>query len=179
MGRPVVAASACTGAIEAEHGRDLLAATTAEDYVIAINSLLTDIQRASEIGANGRQCVLSRYSWEAHLSGIDRYLPADRSAGMTHSSIWRNSLVALLLAVVLIGGVLLANAGWHGRISGSDPAPFTHAFLVPPISLWLIWRLRTGHWLLLFLHLRLWLALPLVPGQVCCGCSLSWSLLMS
>jgi sugar transferase (PEP-CTERM/EpsH1 system associated) len=75
MGRPVVAASACTGAIEAEHGRDLLAATTADEYVMAINSLLTDTQRAGEIGANGRQCVLSRYSWDAHLAGIDRYLP--------------------------------------------------------------------------------------------------------
>jgi sugar transferase (PEP-CTERM/EpsH1 system associated) len=75
MGRPVVAASACTGAIEAEHGRDLLAATTIEDYATAINNLLTDAQRAREIGANGRQCVLSRYSWDAHLAGIDRYLP--------------------------------------------------------------------------------------------------------
>lgn len=75
MGRPVVAASACTGAIEADHGRDLLAATTADEYVMAINSLLTDTQRAGEIGANGRQCVLSRYSWDAHLASIDRYLP--------------------------------------------------------------------------------------------------------
>lgn len=75
MGRPVVAASACTGAIEAEHGRDLLAATTADEYVMAINSLLIDKQRAGEIGANGRQCVLSRYSWDAHLASIDRYLP--------------------------------------------------------------------------------------------------------
>ena len=75
MGRPVVAASTCTGAIEAEHGRDLLAATTADDYVVAINNLLADTQRASEIGANGRQCVVSRYSWDAHLAGIDRYLP--------------------------------------------------------------------------------------------------------
>lgn len=75
MGRPVVAASACTGAIEAESGRDLLEATTAADYATAINSLLTDTQRANEIGTNGRQCVLSRYSWDAHLAGIDRYLP--------------------------------------------------------------------------------------------------------
>jgi sugar transferase (PEP-CTERM/EpsH1 system associated) len=75
MGRPVVAASACTGAIEAEHGRDLLAATTVDDYLTAINKLLTDTQHANEIGANGRQCVLSRYSWDAHLAGIDRYLP--------------------------------------------------------------------------------------------------------
>ena len=75
MGRPVVAASACTGAIEAEPGRDLMAATTADDYAAAINMLLADAGRAGEIGANGRHCVLARYSWDAHLAGIDRHLP--------------------------------------------------------------------------------------------------------
>lgn len=75
MGRPVVAASACTGAIEAESGRDLLAASTAEEYASAIGMLLADAGRAGEIGANGRNCVLARYSWDAHLSGIDRHLP--------------------------------------------------------------------------------------------------------
>lgn len=74
MGRPVVAASACTGAIEAEPGRDLLAATSSEDYVNAINMLLTDSQRAGAIGRHGRDCVLARYSWDAHLAGIDRHL---------------------------------------------------------------------------------------------------------
>jgi len=75
MGRPVVAADACTGAIEAESGRDLLAAETADDYIAAIRRLLDDAVLAAEIGRNGRQCVLRQYSWDAHLSGIDRYLP--------------------------------------------------------------------------------------------------------
>jgi glycosyltransferase involved in cell wall biosynthesis len=79
MGRPVVAASACTGAIEAEPGRDLLAATTADDYVAAIRQLLADPHAAAQIGNNGRMCVLAHYSWDAHLAGIDRYLPQHKA----------------------------------------------------------------------------------------------------
>jgi polysaccharide biosynthesis protein PslH len=75
MGRPVLAAAACTGAIEAVSGRDLLAATTADEYVAAINTLLADAHKANEIGSNGRRCVVEHYSWDAHLSGIDRHLP--------------------------------------------------------------------------------------------------------
>ena len=75
MGRPVVAASACTEAIDAAPGRDLLAATTADDYVAAVNTLLADPHHAGEIGSNGRRCVVEHYSWDAHLAGMDRHLP--------------------------------------------------------------------------------------------------------
>src|SRR5690606_22970177 len=57
MGRPVVAASSCSAAIDAEPGRDLLAASTAQDYVAAISLLLQDRARADAIGASGRRCV--------------------------------------------------------------------------------------------------------------------------
>jgi exosortase A len=60
---------------------------------------------------------------------------------MTHSSAWRNSLLALLLAFALIGACY-----WPTLVGMVDiwerSGTFTHAFLVPPISLWLIWRLR-------------------------------------
>jgi exosortase A len=60
---------------------------------------------------------------------------------MTHSPSWRNSLAALLLAFVVIG------VGYTPTITGmieiwERSGTFTHAFLVLPISLWLIWRLR-------------------------------------
>ena len=60
---------------------------------------------------------------------------------MTHSPSWRTSLVALLLAFVMIG------VSYAPTISGmveiwERSGTFTHGFLVPPISLWLIWRLR-------------------------------------
>ncbi|HEU6455694.1 MAG TPA: glycosyltransferase, partial [Roseateles sp.] len=76
MGRPVVAASTCTAAIDATAGSELLAATTAEDYVAAIDALLQDRPRADAVGMHGRQCVLNKYSWDAHLAGLDRHLPA-------------------------------------------------------------------------------------------------------
>lgn len=75
MQRPVVAAANCAAAIDAEPGRDLMTATTAQDYVAAISVLLQDRALADEIGANGRRCVLARYSWDAHLAGFDRHLP--------------------------------------------------------------------------------------------------------
>lgn len=74
MTRPVVAATSCARAIHADLGHDLLAAESADDYADAIGALLDDGMRAATIGASARQCVLERYSWEAHLSGIDRYL---------------------------------------------------------------------------------------------------------
>lgn len=84
MARPVVAARACVEAIEAQTGRDLLAAENAEDYVQSISDLLLQPARAAAVGAAGRQCVLDAYSWEARLAGMDQLLeslqPARRSA---------------------------------------------------------------------------------------------------
>jgi sugar transferase (PEP-CTERM/EpsH1 system associated) len=74
MGRPVVASSTCAGPIDAEQGSDLLAADSAADHADAVAALLADPVRAERVGLAGRRRVLARYSWEAHLSGIDRYL---------------------------------------------------------------------------------------------------------
>jgi sugar transferase (PEP-CTERM/EpsH1 system associated) len=76
MARPVVAARSCVEAITAEAGQGLIAADSAEDYARELTGLLADAQRAAALGRAGRDCVLSRYSWDAHLSGIDRYLAA-------------------------------------------------------------------------------------------------------
>jgi glycosyltransferase involved in cell wall biosynthesis len=83
MGRPVVAASDCVAAIAAIEGQELLAAANANDYVRAIQRLLEQSESASRIGAAGRQCVEQRFSWDAHLTGLDRYLPANAVGGMT------------------------------------------------------------------------------------------------
>lgn len=78
MARPVVASAACAGAIDAELGNEILSAESADDFVAAIARLLGDAEQASVVGARARRRVLERYSWEAHLSGIDRYLPTGR-----------------------------------------------------------------------------------------------------
>ena len=74
MGLPVVASQECAGAIDAVAERDFLTAATADDYVRQIGSLLQLPERAKAMGQAAREQVLARYSWDAHLSGIDRYL---------------------------------------------------------------------------------------------------------
>mgnify|MGYP000241638911 CR=1 FL=1 len=78
MGRPVVAAASCVAAIDVCEGRDLIAAQAPADYVEAIDRLLADPAAAAQMGQDGRRLVLDRYSWDAHLAGIDRYLPLAR-----------------------------------------------------------------------------------------------------
>jgi polysaccharide biosynthesis protein PslH len=74
MGLPVVASQECAGAVDAVAGRDFLSAEKADDYLQHIDSLLQSPKRAAVMGKAARERVLARYSWEAHLSGIDRYL---------------------------------------------------------------------------------------------------------
>ena len=75
MARPVVASKSCAGAIDADVGHDFLDAESAEDFAQSIAALLDDLERGRVMGASARQRVLDRYSWDAHMSGIDRYLP--------------------------------------------------------------------------------------------------------
>ena len=70
MARPVVCAAPCAEAIDAETGRHLLAAETAQDYVLQIDGLLADADFASNLGGAGRQFVLDHFSWDARLSPI-------------------------------------------------------------------------------------------------------------
>lgn len=76
MGRPVIAASNCVQAIEAQVGQELLQAESSEDFVREVSALLASKPIAEAIGAAGRTRVLANYSWDAHLSGIDRHLAA-------------------------------------------------------------------------------------------------------
>ncbi len=74
MARPVVAAQSCTQAISAELETELLAATTAAEFVTQVSALLHAPGRSASVGAAGRARVLSDYSWSAHLSRIDTHL---------------------------------------------------------------------------------------------------------
>jgi polysaccharide biosynthesis protein PslH len=75
MGRPVVAARDCVDAISAVDGKELLAATTAVQYVEAVRRLLAQADLADRIGVAGRACVVDNFSWDAHLAGMDDHLP--------------------------------------------------------------------------------------------------------
>lgn len=74
MGRPVVASGACVSAIQAQSSVDIVSADSVEEYVMAINEILSDPLRAQRLGVAARDCVVRRYSWSAHLAGIDQYL---------------------------------------------------------------------------------------------------------
>ncbi len=80
MGLPVVASQECAGAVDAVPERDFLTAATVDDYLRQIESLLQSPDRAAAMGKAAREQVLARYSWDAHLSSIDRYL--DESASV-------------------------------------------------------------------------------------------------
>ncbi|MEJ7670345.1 MAG: TIGR03087 family PEP-CTERM/XrtA system glycosyltransferase [Casimicrobiaceae bacterium] len=76
MGRPVVASQACAAGIEAVPGEDFETAVDAPSFAASIDALLRNPMRAAAMGGAARECVLARYSWEARLSRIDRYLDA-------------------------------------------------------------------------------------------------------
>ena len=74
MARPVVASASSAQAIHADTGTELLAATSPADFITQISALLASPERSAQIGAAGRQRVLSDYSWQAHLSKINVHL---------------------------------------------------------------------------------------------------------
>ena len=76
MARPVVAAQLCVQALDAAAGDGLMAADNVEDYVREIGSLLASPDKAEQFGLAARRCVLDRFTWEAHLSRLDRHLLA-------------------------------------------------------------------------------------------------------
>jgi sugar transferase (PEP-CTERM/EpsH1 system associated) len=79
MGRPVVASAASAEGIDAEPGRDLLAATDASDFAERVDALLRDRSAATAMGQAARERVLARYSWDAQLGRFDEFIdgPSD------------------------------------------------------------------------------------------------------
>lgn len=74
MGLPVVVAKGCGEAVDAVPERDFLLADSVDEYVRQIGGLIDSYERRMAIGRAARQQVVARYSWEAHLSIIDRHL---------------------------------------------------------------------------------------------------------
>ena len=76
MARPVIASAECAAAVDAEKGTELLIAVDPAEYMAEMSRVLDAPGTAIAIGHAARQRVVERYSWEAHLATIDRYLPS-------------------------------------------------------------------------------------------------------
>jgi sugar transferase (PEP-CTERM/EpsH1 system associated) len=76
MERPVIATADCAAPVDADKETELLTATTPEEFIAAIDQQLANPAAAAAIGQAARTRVVARYSWDAHMSSIDRYLPA-------------------------------------------------------------------------------------------------------
>jgi sugar transferase (PEP-CTERM/EpsH1 system associated) len=70
MARPVVASPAAFEGIEAEPGRHLFVAETAEAQAEAISGLLDDPQRARVLGQAARRRMEQVYRWDARLAPL-------------------------------------------------------------------------------------------------------------
>ena len=74
MEQPVVVARGCGEAVDAVPERDFLLADSVDEHVQQIESLLNSGERRMAMGQAARRQVVARYSWDAHLSIIDRHL---------------------------------------------------------------------------------------------------------
>ena len=76
MTKPVIASAECAAAVDAEKGTELLTAVRPSDYIIEMSRVIDTPEIASTIGKAARRRVVERYSWDAHLKAVDRYLPS-------------------------------------------------------------------------------------------------------
>ncbi|MFT3717879.1 TIGR03087 family PEP-CTERM/XrtA system glycosyltransferase [Pseudorhodoferax sp.] len=74
MAKAVVATAECAQAIGARAGVEMFPASDAADFVAQVHGLLADPARVATVGVAARAKVLDSFSWDAHLSGIDRHL---------------------------------------------------------------------------------------------------------
>ncbi len=74
MGQAVVVSTASATGLAGDPGRDFITAESDADFTRETLALLRDPARAHEVGANARQCVETRYSWQAHLARFDELL---------------------------------------------------------------------------------------------------------
>jgi glycosyltransferase involved in cell wall biosynthesis len=79
MGLPVIASRECATPIDAVPERDFLTAGSIDDFIAQVSALLREPARAAALGGAGRKRVVERYSWDAHLSTIDRHIALSTS----------------------------------------------------------------------------------------------------
>ncbi|WP_207479345.1 TIGR03087 family PEP-CTERM/XrtA system glycosyltransferase [Arenibaculum pallidiluteum] len=76
MALPVIASPQAWTGIDAEPGRELLLAESADDFVEAAAAAAAGVHDG--MGAAARRCVVARYSWPARLAALDAVIAAPR-----------------------------------------------------------------------------------------------------
>lgn len=71
---PCITSPLAFQALKAEAGRDILVASTPDEYVNHVMTLLNDPVKAREIGNNGYRFVHENYSWEKETAKIESLL---------------------------------------------------------------------------------------------------------
>lgn len=74
MARAVVVSAASATGLGATPGHECDIADSADEHAERIAALLGDAGRRVAMGVAGRACVLTRYSWQAHLGLLDNLL---------------------------------------------------------------------------------------------------------
>ena len=72
-GVPVVASAQASSALQAQPGRDLLVAETAEGFAAKIVELLEGQSRRTQLGEAGRQYVLRQHQWDQIAADLEQY----------------------------------------------------------------------------------------------------------
>ena len=82
--RPVIASPVCLQGLHTEVGRDLLAATTPDEWADAVLSLLDDPAQREQLGQAGRAFVEEHHCWERCLEPLTELLMGEphRSPGV-------------------------------------------------------------------------------------------------
>ncbi|MGH8218570.1 MAG: TIGR03087 family PEP-CTERM/XrtA system glycosyltransferase [Steroidobacteraceae bacterium] len=76
MGVPVVCSSEASRGVDVVAGEQLLAASTANEYVEAIETVLGSSEVRARLARAGRERVLTHHSWNGSMARLDRLLTA-------------------------------------------------------------------------------------------------------
>ncbi|MCB1831299.1 MAG: TIGR03087 family PEP-CTERM/XrtA system glycosyltransferase [Gammaproteobacteria bacterium] len=72
MAKPVIVSPMGLEGIDAEHGKEVLIASEADDYIEALDQIISGLN--SQLGLYARGRILSDFSWENTLPKIDQWL---------------------------------------------------------------------------------------------------------
>ena len=86
MGKPVVATPLGIQGLEVKPGRDVLTATTADEFADSVGELLQDGARRIRLGQSARDVIAKRYSWVAVCDRVEDMLSDLRRSGTEHST---------------------------------------------------------------------------------------------